>query len=98
MQRVGPPPDTGLAALGISDSSLLSFAEALQDVVASGVRAAVPSPSLSTPTVKVATLSLIHLYFICRLALDGHLPPIWYVVARGKGKMERLSTLNQVLM
>ena len=56
-----------------------------------------PSPALSGLTGKVATLSLLHLRFTCRVALDVDLPPIWESVARGRGKMEGLVTLNQAL-
>ena len=47
---------------------------------------------------KVATLSLLHLHFSCGVAVDVDIPPIWDSVARGIGKMEGLSTLNQALM
>ena len=93
-----PPQSTGLETLGLSDSALHTFAAALQGVVAAGISAAVPSPSLSAPTGKVATLSLLHLRFSYGVAVDGELPPIWEAVAQGKGRMEGLVTLNQDLM
>ena len=97
-QQVQPPPATGLAALGLSESALHAFAAALQGVVVAGVSVAVISPSPSAPTGKVVTLSLLHLRFACRVAVDGDLPPIWEVVTQGKGRMEGLATLNQTLM
>ena len=92
-----PPPATALAARGLSDSALHTFVASLQGVVASGVSAAVPSPVPFAPTGKVATLSLLHLHFTCRVAVDGGLPPIWEAVDQGKGRMEGLATLNQDL-
>ena len=70
----------------------------MQGVVANGVAAALPSPGLSGPTGKVATLSLMHLRFVCGVAADVDLPPIWESVARGRGNMDGLATLNQALM
>ena len=93
-----PPQSTGLETLGLSDSALHTFAAALQGVVAAGISAAVPSPSLSAPTGKVATLSLLHLRFSYGVAVDGELPPIWEAVARGKGRLEGLFTLNRALV
>ena len=72
-----PPPATGLAALGLSGSAIHAFAAALQGVVTTGVSAAVPSPSLSSPTGKVVTFSLLHLRFVFGVSVDGGLPPIW---------------------
>ena len=72
--QVWPPLATCLAALGLSDSALHTFAAALQGVVAAGVIAEVPSPALSAPTGKVATLSLLHLRFACGLG-SGSGPP-----------------------
>ena len=95
---MGPPLATGIAALGISGSSLHAFAAALQGVVAAGVSAAVLSPSQSIMTRKVTTLSLIQLRFAFRVAVDGDLPLIWEAVVRGKGIMEGLATPNQALM
>ena len=43
-------------------------------------------------------MSLLHLRFVCGVAADVDLPPIWEPVARGRGKMDRLATLNQALM
>ena len=76
---MGPPLATVLAALGLSYYALNAFAAALQGVVAAGVSVVVPCPSSSAPT--VATLSLLHLRFTCRVAVDGDLPPIWEAVA-----------------
>ena len=93
-----PPPATGLAALGLSESALHAFAASLQGVVAAGVSASVPSPALSAPMVKVVTLSLLQLRFTCGVEVDGDLPLIWESVARGNGRMEGISTLNQALV
>ena len=90
-----PAPATGLGALGISDSALHAIAVAMQGVVANGVAAALPSPVPSGTTGKVATLSLLHLRFLCGVAADVDLPPIWESVARGRGKMDGLATLNR---
>ena len=90
-----PAPTTGLAALGLTESAVHALAEALQGVVANGVAAALPSPALSGPTGKVATLSLLHLRFVCGVAADVDLPPIWESVVRGQDKMDGLATLNQ---
>ena len=76
-KQVRPTLAMCLAALGISDSALHAFTEALQGVVAAGVSVEVPSPSPSAPTGKVATLSLLHLHFECRVLVNGDLPPIW---------------------
>ena len=92
-QQVQPP-----LATGLSKSALHAFAVALQSVVAAGVSAAFPSPAFSVPMGKVVTLSLLNLRFACRVEVDGDLPPIWKEVARRKGMMERLATLNQVVM
>ena len=93
-----PPPATGLATIGLSDSALHAFAADLQGVVADGVSAEVPSPAPSGPTGKVATLCLLHLQFACGVAVDRELPPIWEAVARRKGRIEGIATLNQALM
>ena len=61
LHPVGPPPSTGLAALGILDSALHAFVLALQVVVAARVGAAVPSPYPSDLTGKVAVISLLRL-------------------------------------
>ena len=97
-QPLGLPPATGLATLGIYYYALYTFAEALQGVVASGVCAAVPSCSLYTPLVKVATLSLLQIRFACRLDVYWDLPTIWEEVAQGNVRTEGLAILNQVLM
>ena len=91
-------PATGVAALGLSYSAIHSFAAALQGVVADGVSVAVPSPDPSTPMGKVVTLSLLHLRFTCRVAVEGDLPTIWGEVALQKGRVDRPANLNQALM
>ena len=93
-----PPPSTGLASLGLSDSALHYFTAALQGVVVAGVSAVVPSPAPSGPAGKVATLPLLHLRFACGVTVDGDLPTIWEAVYREKGRMDGLATLNQALM
>ena len=65
-----------------------ALAAALQGVVENGVAVALPSPTPAGPTAKVATLSLLHLWFVCGVAADGDPPPIWESVARGRGKMD----------
>ena len=67
-------------------------------MVAAGSNAAVIYPTLSGPAGKVATPSLLHLRIACGVEVDGNLPPIWEAVARGKGRMEGLDTLNQALI
>ena len=84
---MGPPPATVLEALGLSNSALQDFAEALQFVVAPGVSAAVPFPTPSCPMVKVKTLSLLNLGSSYGESVDGEIPPIWYVVAKSKGRI-----------
>ena len=93
-----PPPSTGLASLGLSDSALHAFAAALKVVMAAGVSAAVPSPSPSAPTGKVATLSVLHLRLTCGVEVDWYLPPILGAVSRVKWRMEGLATLYQALV
>ena len=63
-----------------------------------GVEASLPSPSPATPEGRVMNLSILQILFACRLAGDRDLPPIWVAVARGKIRMEGLTTLNQMLM
>ena len=94
---MGPPLETGLADLGLSNAAIHAFAAELQVVVAAGVGVTLPSPSPTAPTGKVATLSLHHLHFVCRLAVNGYLTPICEEVARGKGSIEGLAALNQAL-
>ena len=88
----------GLAALGLSESTIHAFAAALQGVGTAGVSAAVPYPAPSAPTGKVVKLSLQHLRFACDVEVDGDLLPIWEAVAQGKGIMEVIATLNHSLM
>ena len=70
-QQVRPPPATGLTAHGLSDSTLHAFKASLQVMVADGVSAETPSPALSAPTGKVATMSLLHLCLAYGVAVDG---------------------------
>ena len=71
-----------------------AFAVDLQGVVAARVSAELPSPTPSSPTGKVEAQSLLHLRFVCGVAVDVYLPPIWEAVARVRGNMEGLATLN----
>ena len=41
---------------------------------------------------------MLNLWFACRVVRDGDLAPIWEDVARSKGRMEGLDTLNHDLM
>ena len=50
----GPPPETGLGELGLSDPTFHAFAAML---------AALPPPSLAATMGTVSTLSLLHLRF-----------------------------------
>ena len=84
--------------LRLLDTMVHTFASALQGVVAVGVGAALPSPSPSAPLGRVAVISLLHLRFACGVAGDSDLPPIWEEVARTKGRIEGLATLNQTLL
>ena len=95
---MGPPPETGIAALVLSGATIHDFAAALQGVVAVGVGAALSTPYTAAPTEKVSTLYLLHLHFICRVAEDGDLPPIWETVTRERVRMEGLTTLNQEIL
>ena len=88
----------GLAALGLPDATLQAFTAALQGVVTAGVVSALLSPSPAAPGGKMARLSLLHLRFAYGVAGDSDLPPLWEVVALGRGKTEGLATLNQALM
>ena len=93
-----PPLNTGLASLGLYDSALHNIAEAPQGVLAAGVSTEVPSPYPSALAGKIATISIFHPRFACRVAVDGDLPPVWEAVARVKGRMEELANLNRDLM
>ena len=88
----------GLAALGLSDATLQEIMAALQGVVTAGVVSTLPSTYPSAPGVKVTCFSLLHIQFACEVAGDSDLPPIWEMVAQGRGKTNRLATLNQALM
>ena len=87
-----------MGALGLSDAAVHNFSSALQEVAMAGVEASLPSPSPATPEGRVMNLSILQILFACRLAGDRDLPPIWVAVARGKIRMEGLTTLNQMLM
>ena len=78
----GPSMSTGIAALSLSGAAIHDFAVALQGVVMAGVGAMLLSPSLAAPTGKVATLYLLQLCFMCKVARDGNLPLIWESVVR----------------
>ena len=87
----------GLAALGLSNATLQAFAAALQGMVMAGIVSALASYSPASPGGKVSRLYFLHLRFACGVAGDSDLPPIWDVVALGRGKAEGLATLNQAL-
>ena len=89
-----PPPATGLVALGLSYAVIHALVAALQGVEAEGVGLELPSLSLDATTWKITTLSLLHRCFICGVVVNGYLPPIWEAVARGRGSIEGLATLN----
>ena len=80
-----PPPSTGLTDLGLSYSVLHTFAAAVQGVVAALVSVAVPSPSLSAPTGKVVTLSLLNHCFAYRWQWMGNSLPFGRRSPEGKG-------------
>ena len=82
----GPLPYHGLASLGISDAAVHAFSAALQEVVATGVEAALPSHLPAATPGKAKALSLLHLQFACRMAGYVYLSPIWEKVARVKGR------------
>ena len=73
--------------LGLSDDTVHAFAAALQGMVTAGVGEALPYPSPSAPSGRVAKILLFHLCFACRVAGDLDFPPIWEKVARTKGGM-----------
>ena len=93
-----PLPAPGLVKLGISDAAFHALSAALQGGVEVGVGVALHSPSTTTPSGRVAPLSLIHPHFACGVAGDADLTPIWEEVAHVKGCTEGLSTLNQTLL
>ena len=67
---------TGLAALGLLDTTLQAFAAALQGVVTAGVVLDLHTPSPAAPGVKVPCISLLHLHFVCGVAGNIDLLPI----------------------
>ena len=82
-----PLTEPRLAALGISNTTIHSFAAALQGVVESGVVAALTLPSPIAPSGRVVELSLIHIRFEYRVAGDTDLHNIWEEVDRVKGRI-----------
>ena len=70
------PSAPGLTVLGLLDETVHAFTSALQGVMAAGVGAALPSPSPSATSGRVAALSIIHLCFECGVEGDLDLPPI----------------------
>ena len=92
------PPVTELLALGLYNYAIHTFVEFLKEVVVALVGALLPSPSPEAPTGKVVTRYLLHFCFLCGVAVDGYLPPIWEAVVRGRGRVEGLATMNQALM
>ena len=71
-----PPLRRGLAAFGISHSGFTSFVNMLQGVMDVGVGSSLLSLSPGIPEGRVAALSLLHLRFVCRVAVDGDMAPI----------------------
>ena len=92
------PPAPVLATLVLLYATVHAFASALQGVVAAGVGESLPSPSSSATLGRVTALLLLHLRFVCGVAGDSGLPPIWEEVARAKGRIEVIGTLNQTLL
>ena len=86
-----PLPSTGMGALGLSYAII-------QEVVETGVVVTLPSPSPAVPAERVATLLLLHVRFMCGVARDRDLPPVWEAVATEKIRTEELENLNQTLM
>ena len=72
----GPPLSMGMGDLGLSNTSIHVFTDALQGVVAAGEEAALPSPYPYIPEGRVATLSLLRLLFACKVAGYRDLTPI----------------------
>ena len=56
-----------------------------------------PSPSTAAPLGRVEALSLLHLRFAYGVEGDADLPSIWEELARVKGHMKGLATLNQII-
>ena len=88
----------GIYVIGLSDATLQALTAALLGVVKTGVVSALTSPSPTALGVKVTSLSPLYLCFVCRVAGESDLPPIWEAVAQGQGKTEGLATLNQSLI
>ena len=95
---MGPLPAQVLAALGIYNATIHTFTYALQEVVAVGRGAALPSPSTAAPSGRVTALLLLHIRFACRLEGDADLTPIWEEMACVKGHTEGIYILNQTLL
>ena len=73
---MGPSFASGLVAFGVLDTTVHAFASVLQGVVTSGVGGDLPSTSPANPAGRVAALLMMHLCFVCGVAVDGDLFPI----------------------
>ena len=67
----------GMGSLGLLDVAVHSFTAVIQGVGVILVVAELPSPYLDVSADRVATLSLLHLCFACRVSGDGDMSPIW---------------------
>ena len=92
----GPSPTVGLGDISLFDTTVHSFADALQGVVAVGV--VEYPPYLAAPERRVATILILHLRFDFGVAGNGDMSPIREEVLRGKGRTEGLETINQTVM
>ena len=72
-----PPLSPCIDSLGILNTTVQSFVAALQWVVVSGTRAALPTPPPSAPAGQVEDILLLQLYFACRVSEDVDFSPIW---------------------
>ena len=90
--------EQGFLDLEISNDTVYACAAALKTVVEEGVGAALPSPSPTTPSGRVAALSLLQLRYTCGVSGDAELPPIWEEADLAKGHKGGLSTLNHTLL
>ena len=84
----------GLAALGLSYSTLQAVSTVLQVMVTAGMVSDIPHPTPVSPGGIIIHLSLFHLKFTCGVMGDIDLPPFWEAIAQGQGKTEGLATLN----
>ena len=89
---------TSLSSIGLLGEIIQEFAAAMQGVVAAGVVSALPSPSQSTPMVKVSCYISASPILCVRCGGRNKLPTIWDAMTQGKGKTEGLATLKQALM